>query len=365
MIRSPSGSIGFDTMQHESGPRVHGGSRPSDAALRRHPFARALSAALRDRFELKPGTPLTVGVSGGGDSVALLLGLALLQRGRDGGYPCTAVHVHHHLRPDADADADFVAALCKRLDVDHRRIEVRPADEPGNTAAAARQLRYAALRDTALSNGSRHVVVAHHADDQLETILMALGRGSGIRGLRGMAWRRRIRTDEPDACWLLRPLLGVRKATCLDFCTVQDEIWREDPTNRDPNTRRGRLRRDVLPHLESMWPDVALRATSASESLHAVHRLAARSVHGRVGPASRTVWPRSVLRELEPASVMWVLRRAAVHLAPEAADRLPRRILEPAARLVRSDDPQPRHLDWACGIRVRIDRESVRVYRDA
>ncbi len=166
------------------------------------------------------------------------------------------VHVHHHLRDAADADADWVMLLCGRFGVECHIEHVHPAFERGNTYANARRLRYAAMTKVAGEIGAKHVLVAHHAEDQLETVLMAMCRGAGPRGLTGMRMSRAM-----GGLTLLRPLLHVRKHDCEEMCRKADIEWREDASNKDVSRRRARLRRDVLPVLEELWPDAAKRAS--------------------------------------------------------------------------------------------------------
>jgi len=202
----------------------------------------ALAAAL------PPGlwdAPVLAGVSGGADSVALLLGL-------HGLVPDTlrrrliVAHVEHDLRGEAAADRDFVAALAERLGltVVVGRVAVRgPADVRGEgLEARARRLRYRFLESAALEAGARHVVVAHTADDQAETILHRALRGTGVAGLGGM---RRARPLCPGVS-LLRPLLHVSRQAARAFLLETAQEWREDATNADTLRARNFLRHEVL-----------------------------------------------------------------------------------------------------------------------
>jgi len=210
---------------------------------------------------------IVLAVSGGADSVALLLACLALQRRKKRASAPLAIavaHVHHHLRDSADADAAWVTDLCRRLGVPSVVEHVRPASLKGNLAANARRLRYQALAEVAARVGAKFVAVAHHADDQLETMLMALCRGAGPRGLAGM---RSARTF--DGITIVRPLLHVRKRDCEDLCRKAGIAWREDPSNRDITRRRARLRRDVVPVLDELWPGAARRAARCAGILHA------------------------------------------------------------------------------------------------
>ena len=178
--------------------------------------------------------PVVVGCSGGADSLALLA-LAV-----DAGLEPIGVHVDHGLRPGSDREAEVVADATARLGAafDARRVTV--ADGP-NLEARARAARYDALETARVEHGATAVLVAHTADDQAETVLLNLLRGSGSAGLAGMPVRRGH---------VVRPLLGVRRADVRAECGRGGlEPW-EDPSNDDLSFRRNWIRHEVLPLLE-------------------------------------------------------------------------------------------------------------------
>lgn len=240
-------------------------------AVRRHPLVREVDRQLaRCGLTKSPDAdrpiPLAIGVSGGPDSVALLLAcLALRRRKKRDSAPLEIVvaHVHHHLRESADDDARWVMQLCDRLAVPVHVEHVRLSGLKGNVSANARRLRYQALAEVAKRVSAKHVAVAHHAEDQLETMLMALCRGAGARGLAGMRPTRKI----DDGITIVRPFLRVRKRDCEDLCRKAEIAWREDPSNVDVSKRRARLRRDVTPVLEELWPGAARRAAACAKIL--------------------------------------------------------------------------------------------------
>lgn len=178
--------------------------------------------------------PVVVGCSGGADSLALLA-LAV-----DAGLGPIGVHVDHGLRPGSDREAEVVADGAARLGAafDARRVTV--AHGP-NLEARARAARYDALETARVEHGATAVLVAHTADDQAETVLLNLLRGSGSAGLAGMPVRRGH---------VVRPLLGVRRADVRAECDRRGlEPW-EDPSNDDLSFRRNWIRHEVLPLLE-------------------------------------------------------------------------------------------------------------------
>jgi tRNA(Ile)-lysidine synthase len=178
--------------------------------------------------------PVVVGCSGGADSLALLA-LAV-----DGGLAPIAVHVDHGLRAGSDREAGNVAHAAARLGAgfDARRVTVAPGP---NLEARARDVRYDALEAARVEHGATAVLVAHTADDQAETVVLNLLRGSGSAGLAGMPTRRGR---------VVRPLLGARRADVRAECARRQLTPWEDPSNDDLAFRRNWIRHEVLPLLE-------------------------------------------------------------------------------------------------------------------
>jgi tRNA(Ile)-lysidine synthase len=195
--------------------------------------------------------PVLVGVSGGADSVALLFVLRALAACRPAPARLVVAHARHDLRAEAAADAAFVCGLAGRLGLPCvvRDLPVRAAvDVRGEgVEALARRLRMDFLADVAGEHGARHVVVAHTADDQAETILHRILRGTGPAGLRGMAPARELCAGVS----LLRPLLSVPRQVVRDYLVSLGQEWREDATNADAAYARNFLRHEILPRCES------------------------------------------------------------------------------------------------------------------
>jgi len=209
------------------------------------PFVAALAAAVPAAGP--GGFPVVVAVSGGADSVALLLGLVQLGTPR-----LMVAHAEHDLRAEAAGDREFVGQLAERLGLPWawRRLAVRerggqPAGE--GLEARARRLRYAFLGEVAREVGARHVIAAHTADDQAETILHRVLRGTGLAGLAGMRGGREL----CDGVALLRPLLGVTRRSAREFLGRAAADWREDASNADTTRARNFLRHDVLPRCQA------------------------------------------------------------------------------------------------------------------
>ena len=186
-------------------------------------FLAALRAGLPGQGVFGP--PLVVGVSGGADSVALLLGLHALAAAAAPGGRLVIAHGRHDLREEAGADADFVAALAAELGLPCviGTLRVRRSDgvRGEGLEARARRIRYAFLAETALEHGARHVAVAHTADDQAETILHRALRGTGLAGLGGM---RPARELVPGVA-LVRPLVGVSRAAVRGYLAARARPW--------------------------------------------------------------------------------------------------------------------------------------------
>ena len=186
---------------------------------------------------------LVAGLSGGMDSVVLLHVLARL-RGRHG-YRLSALHVHHGLSANAAAWARFSSGLCKSLKIPLRVRRVRVTRAGSGLEAAARAARYAAFRAVQCDA----IVLAHHLDDQAETVLFNLLRGTGARGLSGMPARSAL-----DSKLLLRPFLGLRRAALHGYALEQGLRWVEDESNADEALTRSYLRQRVAPVIESRFP---------------------------------------------------------------------------------------------------------------
>ena len=196
--------------------------------------------------------PLGLAISGGPDSLALLL---LAHAARPGGIE--AATVDHRLRPAARAECEAVAAICAARAIPHAILTARWTVPPSaNLQAEARAERYALLADWATSRALTAVATAHHADDQAETLLMRLARGSGVGGLAGTRPSRPLTAPIP----LIRPLLGWRKADLEAIVAAAGFTPADDPSNHDPRHDRTRVRA-VLANLA---PDAAPRLAASA-----------------------------------------------------------------------------------------------------
>lgn len=218
--------------------------------------------ALARWFGEAPALPMAVALSGGADSTALLIACAERWPGA-----VQAWHVHHGLQSAADDFERHCRALCQRLGVPLRVQRVRAAAAPGQSPEdAARIARYECFEALVGSQSGldaiQTVAMAHHADDQVETLLLALSRGAGLPGLAAMParWRR------AGVAWC-RPLLDVPGPAIRAWLRARDQAWVEDPTNADRRYTRNRIRAELLPALQAAFP--AFRTTFARSARHA------------------------------------------------------------------------------------------------
>lgn len=292
--------------------------------------------------------PVCVALSGGMDSMALLHALAASPTHRARGL--RALHVHHGLQPDADAWAAACADACARLGValEVRRVDAR--DDRGlGPEGAAREARHAAFA-ASLRDGE-HLALAHHRDDQAETVLLRALRGSGVDGLAAMA---ALRPIGRGVLW--RPWLGVPRADIAAYARAAVPCWVDDPSNAALHLDRNFLRHRVLPLLRERWPqaDAALAAVAA----HAAEARALLESDDLLQLARATVavphtLSLAALRALDPA------RRARVLRAWVASTGLPplpsRGIARIEQDLVHARADAHARFDWA-GARIEAWR---------
>ena len=220
-------------------------------------MAPTLDQALAD---FSPGLPFAVAFSGGADSTALLLACARRWPGQ-----VRAVHIHHGLQAAADDFEAHCRSLCAQWGVPLTVRRVRAAPAAGQSPEdAARQARYRALAEAVHAEWPevRDIALAQHADDQVETLLIALSRGAGLPGLASMPvhWQR-------EGLHWHRPCLQVPGAALREWLSAQGQGWIEDPTNTDEHFTRNRIRARILPALQEALP--AFRETFARSAAHA------------------------------------------------------------------------------------------------
>jgi tRNA(Ile)-lysidine synthase len=187
--------------------------------------------------DLKTAPAIVLAVSGGPDSIALMWLAARWRRALSRGPRLIAVTVDHGLRPEAAREARDVKRLARTFDLPHLTLRWTGAKPKTGLPAAAREARYRLLAQAARKSGATHILTAHTRDDQAETLLMRMLRGSGIAGLAAMA-----RVSEREGVWLARPLLDVSKSQLIATLNRARIGFADDPTNRDTAFTRPRLR---------------------------------------------------------------------------------------------------------------------------
>lgn len=279
------------------------GPSPSVAAVRQ-----AVRTSLAG---LAPGDLVLVACSGGADSVALAAATAFEAPGA--GLCAGAVTVDHRLQPGSAERAGAVTELMRGLGLDPVEVATVDVGAAGGPEAAARSARYGALDEVASRLGAVTVLLGHTRDDQAETVLLGLARGSGARSLAGMA---------SQSGRYRRPLLGLARVEVRD-AAVGLEHW-EDPHNADAAFARSRVRHDALPVLESsLGPGIAAALARSAALLRAdadaLDAWAARAYDEAGGPAGEGL-PVDVLGSLPSAVRSRVLRRAAIDAGSPPSD---------------------------------------------
>lgn len=240
------------------------------ASTTRRPDSGALEALLVPWFE--PGCPIAVAYSGGRDSAALLHAACAVARAR--GVPLHALHVHHGLSVHADQWCALARSQCERWGVGFHAVKVRVTGSTGEgVEAEARRLRYEALARMAREADCSRVLLAHHADDQAETLLLQALRGTGLAGVAAMP----LRLSRDGIDWL-RPWLRVRRERLALHVLDHEVPFVEDASNADERHARNRLRHGVLPGLEAAFPGAVEAlgevASNAQEALECLRDLA-------------------------------------------------------------------------------------------
>ena len=252
----------------------------------------------------QPNLPVAVALSGGADSTALLLACIQKWPGQ-----VRAIHIHHGLQAAAEQFAEHCQHLCEQRQVPLVQCKVNAKNAPGQSPEeAARKARYAALSEAVHTHpdlqGVKDVALAQHADDQVETLLLALSRGAGLPGLASMPaqWVR-------DGLQWHRPLLKVPGAKLREYLVDAQVAWVEDPSNQDEQFTRNRIRAQLLPALDRAFPQFrdtfARSAAHAAEAQEILDEVAAADLARVLEAGSPSI---KALQQLSPARQSLVLR---------------------------------------------------------
>ncbi len=337
----------------------------------RHSLVKCVARALRHEYGAHEAR-LLVGVSGGCDSVALLRAVNFLRSRRSFKHEIVVGHVQHHLRDEAaEEDARFVQGMAKGLGLVYDRADL-DLSGAANVEQAARDGRYAALIGMAEKHGCGLIATAHHADDQLETLLMRMLRGSAAAGLRGIVAERELDGTEVR---LIRPMLEVTRAAAEDFLRQIGQSWREDHTNADVTRMRARLRHEVLPVLREIQTDAPEKAVGLADHMRALDELVKKQVVLLMrqvlpeGPAeiedgaARVRLNRALLRATEPVVLLPFLKEI-VQVAGRNPDRVGRRVLEPLLKAIKDRHGHERVFDVGSGVVLVLSRDHLELVRD-
>ena len=245
----------------------------------------------------KPSIHLLVALSGGSDSTALLVGLR--QIAEQERIDLRACHVNHQLRgAESDEDEQFCRALCSDLNVplDVRKCSDSLVQTAGKSEEALRHLRYELLMAAAEEARSRYLLTGHTLDDQIETLLFRLFRGTSLKGLTGMILCRPLSED----LQLIRPLLTVTKDECRRFLIEQGLAAREDSSNQNPVYTRNYVRNTIVPAIESRFGDFKQRVEQLRHIVQAEEDFLARltdELADKVTPADCNSWKIALIEE--------------------------------------------------------------------
>ena len=250
----------------------------------------------------KFGQRIAVALSGGLDSVVLLD--TVCKSALANKYPSEiwAFHIHHGLQKAADEWFVFCEKLAKKYEIhfDFRLLHLSDDVKQGNLEARARTARYEALAELCADHGVQDLLLAHHQNDQAETVLLQLLRGSGVAGLSGMSEARELKQGD-TAITLWRPLIQQSKTELEAYAKTNKLKWVEDPSNQNTQYRRNAIRKDIIPRLEKIQPDaIASLARSAkvlAQSQTLLDRLAKQDGKSIIGKAGLKVPPLITLAE--------------------------------------------------------------------
>ena len=280
----------------------------------------------------------------------------------------TLVHVVHDIR-DARftlQDCQLVENLAAQLGCEFVRREVFVAQMDGNLEHNARQARYRELCDVASQIGASYIATGHHGDDQLETVLMHLMRGSGVRGMGGVS-----PALEMGSIKVIRPMLEVTRAEVEQVCNDAGLEWRHDHTNDDQGYLRNRVRHSLVSVMREIEADVAKRASGCAESIRQAREAITQLTQEMLVDASQQSgsswsWTRNELRKVpEALLVELVFIYVRMVLTGLDADQITRRAMDAYVQGVKSDDTEPHtHRLGPIVVDIQANRVTIMPSRD-
>lgn len=314
-----------------------------DDLSRSHPVA---ARVLRRWRELSGGLTVRdqdrrtlIAVSGGADSVALAAIIALVEP-----KPIIA-HILHDLRSEAQVhrDRDAAAEVASKLGCEFVEHSVKINAQQGNTEHNARNARYHSLGEIAEGMGLKYIATGHHADDQLETMIMNISRGAGARGVAGIQDSR-----EMDGLSVIRPMLAVSRMELEALCELADLKWVHDSTNDDESLTRNRIRHQLLPVLNNFDASFSSRASSSADSVRSTVQALDQVVKDHIWPLGiveldSVQWPKERLCSQHEGALHVLLRLAVEHLNNgQGFDSMNKAAIQSAITAITDDSTQPR-----------------------
>ena len=306
---------------------------------------------------IKNGDHIVVGVSGGADSVCLLFLLCELRTSKD--LTLSVVHVNHGIRPEAGSDEEFVKNLCEKLNVEYRAVK---ADIPDlakklriSEEEAGRKVRYDAFDEEARKLSEKYgcdkdsvkIAVAHNMNDNAETVLFRMFRGTGIKGMAGIPASNGGRKN------VIRPLLGIERSEIEEFLRDRDISWVEDETNGQDIYSRNRIRHNILPEAEEIAPEatrhIAMLAEQMDETAELLTELEEKAFEEIVKDISENLIRVDIekLSHYHPALRKRILHRCLREITSGGKDL---GSLQISQLLDLADNPSNRQMDLARGI---------------
>lgn len=310
----------------------------------------------RRLYAKNEATPV-IALSGGVDSIALLFCVSITK------IEVKPVFVFHGIRSKEEELKSYDAAsnACIKLGMRNLTSCSSSSNNAYMTEDDARIHRYLSLESCAGSNGV--IATAHHADDQLETMIMRLCRGSGIRGLAAIPPSSRIPIQIPGSdCKVIRPMLKICKDDCIEICEQNNLLWHEDVTNKDTKITRNKIRQEVLPILKSLYPKASKHASEAAFKLRDISDL----VESRVDYIKKfekssvvlVEINRNILREEKDAPIAEYVRDVTRRMNDgKNIDRINTTMTVKLINSIRSMNPNK--FDWP-GMTIEVNKKIVR-----
>ncbi len=322
--------------------------------IQRHGFVRSVENAMRDECGVKEGDRLLVGVSGGADSMALLRAMVIIGGRGHWGLEICVGHVQHHLREEAEAEAEFVRELADEMGLWFGRRDVDGGGGEGNVESNAREMRYDALEEMAKELDADGIVTGHHGDDQIETMLMRIIRGSGLVGMCGIAACRELGRFK-----LLRPMLGVDHAGAVEFLKELGQNWCEDATNKDMTRVRAKLRDEVLPIFREIRSDAASRVNDTARQLQRAAIVENERIvevereYVEIGESGESRMSREAARGVSSEVFGGIVRRRCVAMGGDS-DKLGWRKIDGVVCAARDSSGESRRFEMGSGVKIDV-----------